>query len=99
MSSLSICETIVCSQHQGMHWPQRGINMVDINSLWPSDVIWHHESGSTLDQVMAWHLFSANPLPQTKLDESMIGRHLKSPRSLSGRTLHLTFQGHGQGQT
>ena len=24
------------------------------NSLWPSDTIWRHESGSTLAQVMAW---------------------------------------------
>ena len=34
-----------------------------------------------------------------KLDESTARRHVKSPRSLSGRSLHLTFQGHGQGQT
>ena len=25
----------------------------NINSLWPSDTIWHHKSGSTLAQVMA----------------------------------------------
>ena len=30
-----------------------------------------------------------------KLDESMTRRHLKSPRSLSSRSLHLTFQGYG----
>ena len=34
-----------------------------------------------------------------KLDKLMASRHLKSTRSLSGRSLHLTFQGHGQGQT
>ena len=34
-----------------------------------------------------------------KLDGSMARRHLKSPQSLSGRSLHLNFQGHGQGQT
>ena len=33
-----------------------------------------------------------------KLDESTARRHLKSPRLLSDRSLHLTFQGHGQGQ-
>ena len=25
-----------------------------VNSLWPSDDIWHHRSGSLLAQVMAW---------------------------------------------
>ena len=29
-----------------------------INSLWPSDTIWWHRSGSTLDQVMAWCLMA-----------------------------------------
>ena len=27
-----------------------------VNSLWPSDAIWRHRSGSTLAQVMAWWL-------------------------------------------
>ena len=27
-----------------------------VNSLWPSDAIWRHRSGSTLVQVMAWCL-------------------------------------------
>ena len=35
----------------------------------------------------------------SKLDESMARRHLKSPLSLSGSSLHLAFQGDGQGQT
>ena len=34
-----------------------------------------------------------------QLDESTARRHLMSPRSPSGRSLHLTFQSHGQGQT
>ena len=34
-----------------------------------------------------------------KLNESTSRRHLNSPRSLSGRSLHLIFQGHGQGPT
>ena len=29
----------------------------------------------------------------------MARQHFKSPRSLSGRSLHLTYQGHGHGQT
>ena len=28
------------------------------NSLWPSDIIWQHRSGSTLGQVMAWWLMA-----------------------------------------
>ena len=28
----------------------------NLNSLWPSDAIWWHRSGSTLAQVMAWFL-------------------------------------------
>ena len=28
-------------------------NHIEINSLWPSDTIWRHKSGSTLAQVMA----------------------------------------------
>ena len=34
-----------------------------------------------------------------KLDKWKARGHLKSPRSLSGISLHLTFQGHGQCQT
>ena len=29
-----------------------------VNSLWPSDAIWPHRSGSTLAQVMAWCLMA-----------------------------------------
>ena len=41
---------------------------------------------------------SLNSPMALKLDESTARRYLKSSRSLSGRSLHLTFQGHGQGQ-
>ena len=41
---------------------------------------------------------SLNSPMDLKLDESTACRYRKSPRSLSGRSLHLTFQGHGQGQ-
>ena len=34
------------------------------NTLWPNDIIWCCRSGSTLDQVMAYHLFGAKPLPE-----------------------------------
>ena len=34
----------------------RGIDILSINSLRPSDAIWWHRSGSTLAQVMAWCL-------------------------------------------
>ena len=38
-----------------------------VNSLWHSAIIWHQKSLSTLLQVMAWHLFSAKPLPELVL--------------------------------
>ena len=31
-----------------------------LNSLWPSDTIWRHVSGSTLAQIMAWCLAAPN---------------------------------------
>ena len=37
--------------------PVTNISLCDecfVNSLWPSDAIWQHRSGSTLVQVMAW---------------------------------------------
>ena len=38
--------------HSSQNWPQ----IRQLNSLWPSDGIWQHKSGSTLVQVMAWCL-------------------------------------------
>ena len=31
-------------------------SVIHLNSLWPSDTIWRHKSGSILAQVMAWCL-------------------------------------------
>ena len=33
-----------------------------VNSLWPSDTIWHHSTLSSLVQVKAWRLFVAKPM-------------------------------------
>ena len=54
--------------------------------------VWHRIIYCTPSQFV-WCI----ALPNNKLDESMARRHLKSP--WSPRSLHLTFQGHGQGQT
>ena len=40
-----------------------------VNSLWPSDVIWQHRSGSTLAQIMAW----CQAITWTNVDLSSIG--------------------------
>ena len=38
-----------------------------VNPLRPSDEIWHHETSSTLIQLMACHLFGTKPLPKSML--------------------------------
>ena len=40
-------EKVVCKMAAIRYWPQC------VNSLWPSDAIWQHRTGSTLAQVMA----------------------------------------------
>ena len=45
-----------------------------INSLWHSGAIWHHRTGSTLDEVMASPLLGAKPLPKPML--TYYHRHL-----------------------
>ena len=42
-----------------------------INSLWPSDAIWWHRSGSTLVQVMAW-CRTAQAITWTNVDLSSV---------------------------
>ena len=48
--------------HCGYHccwWPgDTRIRGMVLNSLWPSDTIWHHRSWSTLAQVIAWCLMA-----------------------------------------
>ena len=46
-----------CSRY--LHWLQ-WISLIDhlINSLWPSDSVWHRRFWSTLAQVMAWCLMA-----------------------------------------
>ena len=41
------------SNNAGVTWPQWVNSYKHINSLWPSDTIWRHKSGSKLAQVMA----------------------------------------------
>ena len=50
---------------------KRGYNKV--NSLWPSDPLCHHRSGSTLVQVMAYRLFNAKPFTLTRVEFLSIG--------------------------
>ena len=38
------------------------------NSLWPSDAIWYCRIESTLDQIMAYHFFGEEPLPEETFD-------------------------------
>ena len=38
------------------------------NSPWPSDIIWHHRTGSTLVQLVACHRFGTNPLLEPMLN-------------------------------
>ena len=48
---------IQCNQCHGCWWcgsaRSQGISSHGINSLWPSDAMWQHRSGSTLVQVLA----------------------------------------------
>ena len=49
----------------------------ELNSLWPSDAIWHLTSGSTLVQVMACRLEGAKPLPEPMLTYCQLDPHEK----------------------
>ena len=42
-------------------------------SLWPHDATWKHRSSSTLNQIMAWHLLSPKPLPESMLPYYPLG--------------------------
>ena len=46
----------ICTNLRGVQLLTRALCGNDVNSLWPSDVIWRQGSRSTLDQVMAWCL-------------------------------------------
>ena len=45
--------SVVCSWIITGHCNGCTLSKVGLNSLWPSDTIWRHESGSALAQVMA----------------------------------------------
>ena len=60
-----------------------------INSIWPSDAIWHHKIGSSLASVMACCLSGVNPLP-----EPMLTCHLLTLKNIAypfGVTLRHTL--------
>ena len=44
---------MTCLKISSTTWVSRSSPTWQINSLWPSDTIWRHKSGSTLAQVMA----------------------------------------------
>ena len=64
-----------------------GLDELRIMSLW-CKYRWN-------SKLNGWLNHDDNPIfkvePLTKLDESTAGRQLKSPRSLSGRSIHLTL--------
>ena len=48
------------SNNAGVTWPHWVNSYKHINSLWPSDTIWRHKSGSKLARVMACCLMAPN---------------------------------------
>ena len=71
-------------------WSDNSENWVMVNSLCPSDTIWRHKIGSWLVQIMACHLFSAMPLPESALIFRPVGTNLSEPSDARPST-HKTF--------
>ena len=58
-----------------------------VNTLWPSDAIWWHRSGSTLAQVMAWCLKA----PSHYLNQCWL-KHQRGPVAFSWEWFHKKCQ-------
>ena len=64
-----------------------------VKSLWPSDTIWRHKSGSTLDQVMAWCLMApSHYLNQCWLIISKVQWHSFYQKYVSHQSLKLAWK-------